>query len=475
MLDLLIRGAQLIDGTGGPARIADVGVQGDRIVLIDSKLCGHAARQTINADGLVLAPGFIDSHTHDDRLLLQPPARHPKLLQGVTTVITGNCGISLAPLALDCDPPAPLDILGSDGYTFSEFADYLRAVESQPPAMNAACLVGHTTLRVAHMASLDRAATNNEAKAMAEALQRALQAGAFGMSTGLYYPPAKAATAAEIITVGASLQAAQGVLTMHLRDEGDHIVDAMREGLEIAHRLKVPLVLSHHKLVGINNHGRSEETLALIDDAARLQPVCIDCYPYAASSTMLLPERVKSSSDVLITWSRADPSAAGKSLFSIARERGQNPEDTARSLQPAGAVYFAMAEADVRRILAHPLTMIGSDGLAHDARPHPRLWGTFARVLGHYARDENLFSLPTAIHKMTGLPASRFSLKDRGVIDVGAFADMVLFDPSRMVDRATYAQPEAESEGIVKVWVNGMLACADGELVNSRAGRLLRR
>ncbi len=475
MLDLLIRGAQLIDGTGGPARIADVGVSGDRITAIDTPLKGHAARQIIHADGLVLAPGFIDAHTHDDRLLLQPPARHPKLLQGVTTVITGNCGISLAPLVMDGEPPAPLDILGSDGYRFSEFAEYLQAVESQPPAVNAACLVGHSTLRVAHMANLDRAATGSEAAAMAAALHRALQAGAFGLSTGLYYPPAKAATAAEIITVGASLQAAQGVLTMHLRDEGDRIVDAMREGLEIAHRLKVPLVLSHHKLVGINNHGRSQETLALIDDAARLQPVCIDCYPYAASSTMLLPERVKSCSDVLITWSRADPAAAGQSLFEMARKRGLSPEDTARSLQPAGAVYFAMNEADVRRILAHPLTMIGSDGLAHDTRPHPRLWGTFARVLGHYARDENLFSLPTAIHKMTGLPASRFGLKNRGVIEVGAYADMVLFDPARMIDRATYADPDAPSEGISKLWVNGVLTCADGEVVSSTAGRLLRR
>ena len=475
MLDLLIRGAQLIDGTGAPARVADVGIQADRIVGIFDPQQGASARKVINADGLVLAPGFIDSHTHDDRLLLQPPVRHPKLLQGVTTVITGNCGISLAPLVMHGEPPAPLDILGSDGYRFSEFADYLNAVEAQRPAMNAACLVGHTTLRVAHMSELDRSATATEAADMAAALQRALQAGAFGLSTGMYYPPARAATADEIVAVGAALKAAQGVLTMHLRDEGDHIADAMREGLEIAHRLKVPLVLSHHKLVGTHNHGRSEETLAMLDKASRLQAVCIDCYPYAASSTMLLPERVKTSSDVLITWSRADPSAAGKSLFDIARERGQTPEDTARSLQPAGAVYFAMLEADVRRILAHPLTMIGSDGLAHDERPHPRLWGTFARVLGHYARDENLFSLPTAVHKMTGLPASRFGLKDRGVIKVGAFADMVLFDPNRIIDRATYAHPEAESAGIVKVWVNGVLVCAEGELVNLSAGRLLRR
>ena len=479
MLDWLVRGAQLIDGTGGPARRVDVGVQRDRIALISEAGQTRAAREVVNADGLVLAPGFIDSHTHDDRLLLRPPTRHPKLLQGVTTVITGNCGISLAPWLMSASdhatPPAPLDILGCDGYSFSEFADYLDEVEAQPPAMNAACLVGHTTLRVAHMNDLDRAATADEAAAMAAALQRAMQAGAFGLSTGVYYPPAKAATADEIIAVGATLHAARGVLTMHLRDEGNGIADAMREGLKIAHRLEVPLVLSHHKLVGIGNHGRSQETLAMVDAASRFQSVCMDCYPYAASSTMLLPERVASSSDVLITWSRADPSAAGRSLFAIARERSENPVDTARSLQPAGAVYFAMHEADVRRILAHPLTMIGSDGLAHDQRPHPRLWGTFARVLGHYARDENLFSLPTAIHKMTGLTASRFGLKDRGVIEVGAYADMVLFDRTRIADRASYADPELASDGINRVWVNGLLACVDGEVVSTSAGKVLRR
>ena len=178
---------------------------------------------------------------------------------------------------------------------------------------------------------------------------------------------------------------------------------------------------------------------------------------------------------MLITWSRTDPSAAGKSLFAIARERGENPVDTARRLQPAGAVYFAVHEAAVRRILELPLTMIGSDGLAHDARPRPRLWGTFARVLGHHARDETLFSLPTAIHKMTGLTASRFDPKHRGVIKVGAYADRVLFDPAHIMDGATCADPELASVGIARLWVNGVLACADGDMVSTSAGQLLRR
>jgi N-acyl-D-amino-acid deacylase len=214
MLDLLIHGAQLIDGTGAAPRHADVGVQDGRIVWIQdsgrhhraraqAQAQAHAAHQLINADGLVLAPGFIDAHTHDDRLLLRPSTpphpRHPKLLQGVTTVITGNCGISLAPLLCNTPPPAPLDLLGEDGFVFAEFADYLQALQAQPPALNAACLVGHTTLRVAHMADLQKPATTSEAAAMAASLQRALQAGAFGLSTGVYYPPARAATAEEIM------------------------------------------------------------------------------------------------------------------------------------------------------------------------------------------------------------------------------------------------------------------------------------
>jgi N-acyl-D-amino-acid deacylase len=477
MLDLLIHGAQLIDGTGAAPRHADLGVQAGRVVCIETPGRGgpaHAAHQLIDANGLVLAPGFIDAHTHDDRLLLRPPARHPKLLQGVTTVVTGNCGISLAPLVSHQAPPAPLDLLGDDGFVFAEFDDYLQALATEAPALNAACLVGHTTLRAAHMHDLQRAATVSEARAMAAALQRALVAGAFGLSTGVYYPPARAATADEIVQVGAPLRAAQGLLTMHLRDEGDAIDNAMQEALQIAQRIGVPLVMSHHKLVGVRNHGRSSHTLRMLERAARLQPVCVDCYPYAASSTMLLPERVKLSADVLVTWSRTDPSAAGRSLFDIARERGQDPEDTARALQPAGAVYFAMDEADVRRILAHPLTMIGSDGLAHDQRPHPRLWGTFARVLGHYARDQGLFSLATAVHKMTGLTAARFGLPDRGVLKPGAFADMVLFDATRIIDRATYAHPEAEPEGVHKVWVNGVLAVDAGDVVQAHAGRVLR-
>ena len=474
VMDLVIEGGELIDGTGATRRRADVGITGDTVVAVGA-LADQPAKKRVSAKGRIVAPGFIDVHTHDDCLLLREPhGAHPKLSQGVTTVVTGNCGISLAPL-LTTAPPAPLDLLGTTDWRFDRFADYLDALEQAQPIVNAACLVGHSTLRVKHVQALGRPATPDECAAMADDLERALQAGAIGMSTGVYYPPAQSATADELIAVGAPLQAAGGIVTMHIRDEGDAITAALREALHVGNALGITTVLSHHKLVGTVNHGRSFETLSMIEAAAQKQSVCMDCYPYNASSTMLLPARVHQSSDVLVTWSKTEPQAAGRSLFELARERNQSPEDVAKALQPAGAIYFAMDEGDVSRILAHPLTMIGSDGLAHDVQPHPRLWGTFARVLGRYVREQRLLTLEMAIHKMTGLSAHRFGLKRRGVLTVGNFADIVIFDEHHVVDRATYQQPLQVSSGIDAVYVNGVLACHQGRTVHSHAGRVLRR
>ncbi|WP_428979353.1 N-acyl-D-amino-acid deacylase family protein [Cupriavidus oxalaticus] len=474
MLDLIIEGGTVIDGTGAPRRQADVGIGQGRIAGLGN-LSGVPARERFDARGRIVAPGFIDVHTHDDRLLLDAPAgAHPKLSQGVTTVITGNCGISLAPLQAVAAPPAPLDLLGADAWRYGRFGAYLDALEQSGPAVNAACLVGHTTLRVRRMDRLDRAASADEERLMALDLSMALEAGAIGMSTGLYYPPAQAASTDEVIAVGAPLTNARGIITMHIRDEGDAIDSALREALLIGRALGIDTVLSHHKLVGKANHGRSVETLALIEDASRSQPVCLDCYPYNASSTMLLPGRVAQSDDVRVTWSKADPGAAGRSLFALARERGVTPEELAQTLQPAGAIYFAMSEDDVSRILQHPLTMVGSDGLAHDVSPHPRLWGTFPRVLGHYVRERRIFSLELAVHKMTGLSARRFGLAGRGVLAEDAHADIVVFDEETVSGAATYENPTAVSTGILAVFVNGRLACRDGGTVDAHAGRVLR-
>lgn len=470
--DLIIEGGDLVDGTGAARRRADIGVTGGRIAAIGD-LSAEPAGQRVDARNRIVAPGFIDVHTHDDRLLLMPTVgAHPKLSQGVTTVVAGNCGVSLAPLQTR-HPPAPLDILGSDGWHYTTFGAYLEALAGSDLAVNVACLVGHSTLRVKHMGSLERPATPAESDAMAADLAEALASGAIGLSTGLYYPTAKAATAQEVIAVGASLKAAGGIVAMHIRDEGDAIDEALREALHIGGQLGVNTVISHHKLVGTANHGRSVQTLKILEDAARNQSVCFDCYPYSASSTMLLPSRIKQSSDVLVTWSQAEPGVAGRSLRELARERGQPEEDVARALQPAGAIYFAMSEDDVSRILSHPMAMVGSDGLAHDVRPHPRLWGTFPRVLGHYVREKKLFSLETAIHKMTGLSARRFGLAGRGTLAVGHHADIVIFDAHRVTANASYSHPTEVSSGIDAVFVNGQLACRDGQTVSTDAGAVL--
>ena len=475
VLDLVLLGGTVIDGSGGPRLRADVGVLGGRIVAVGD-LGGRAAKTREDVSGLIVAPGFIDVHTHDDRLLLDAPqGAHPKLSQGVTTVVTGNCGISLAPLVSAAIPPAPLDLLGGDAWRFARFGDYLDALELAGPATNAACLVGHSTLRVRHVAQLDRVATADECRAMAADMAEAMAAGAIGMSTGLYYPPACAADAQEVIAVGAPLTEAGGIVTMHIRDEADDIDDALREALAIGRALGVQTVLSHHKLMGRENHGRSAETLALIETAAQGQGVCFDCYPYNASSTMLLAARVRQSDEVLVTWSRADPTVAGRSLFALAKERGCDPVALAAQLAPAGAVYFAMSQDDVDRILSHPMAMVGSDGLAHDVSPHPRLWGSFPRVLGHYVRERKLFSLETAIHKMTGLSARRFGLQQRGGVATGFAADLVVFDEHAVADRATYAQPTLVSAGVESVYVNGRLACSRGETRDVHAGQVLRK
>ncbi len=473
MHDLLIQGGMLIDGTGAPRRQADVGITGGAVVAVGD-LQGQAAHRRIDASGLIVAPGFIDCHTHDDLLLLEHPAAHPKLLQGVTTVVAGNCGVSLAPVAPDA-PPSLLNAVAGSPLRHPTMAAYMADLRAAQPAVNAAVLAGHTTLRQLAMADLDRAATAAEVAHMQAALQEALDAGAIGLSTGVYYPLARAATTQELIAVAEPLRDGAGLITMHIRDEGDAIDDALREALAVGRAVNAPLVLSHHKLMGTANHGGSARTLALVEAAAREQAVCMDCYPYVASSTMLLPARVVMSRDVRITWSKAEPAAAGRSLFEMAAERGVDPTALAHQLLPGGAIYFAMSDEDVDRILAHPLVMIGSDGLPHDEVPHPRLWGTFPRVLGHYVRQRRLLALEDAVHKMTGLTARRFGLAGRGELRPGAAADVTLFDAAVVLDGATFDAPVAPPAGIRWVLVNGRVAVDDGHQADDRAGQLLRR
>lgn len=474
--DTLIRNATVVDGTGAARYRADIGIRGDRIARIGDLSADRGLRE-IDLGGRIAAPGFIDAHTHDDRALLSAPEMTPKVSQGVTTVIGGNCGISLAPMPRRIPQPVtpPLNLLDDSGewFRFGSFTQYLNALRQQPAAVNCAMLVGHTTLRVSIMDDLSQAATPGEVAAMRVLLDEALAAGAIGVSTGLFYEPAFAAPAEEVIEVCRALKQYQGLYCTHMRNEATQVVDALEETFRIGRELGVPVVISHHKVLERSNFGRSVETLALIEKRMREQPVCLDCYPYTAGSTVLSVSRLAGADRVLVSWSKALPQFAGRDLDQIAAELGVSEAEAVQRLSPAGAIYFKMDEGDVQRILKFGPTMIGSDGLPQDASPHPRLWGTFPRVLGHYGRLLGLFSLEMAVHKMTGLTAQNFGLKDRGVLREGAYADLTLFDADTVDAAATYELPTAPARGIETVLVNGVVVWREGQATGARPGRVL--
>ena len=476
--DLIIRDATILDGTGAPRSQGDVGVTGDRIAAVGD-LGAAAADTEIVATGRALAPGFIDAHTHDDRAVLCGPACMTcKMSQGVTTVVVGNCGISLSPVRMRSRPIPPLDLLGDESWwTFDSFGAYADRLARDPAPVNTYALVGHMSLRVEAMGGdLDRAATDREAEAMRRRLAEALAEGASGFSTGLYYPPSAAAPTAEVVAVAEALRATGGLYVTHMRDEGADVLGSIEETLAIGRDTGAPVVISHHKCAMPENYGRSAETLAAIGRGAAGQQAAFDMYPYAAASTVLMPARVRPDVPVQVTWSVPHPEMTGRMLADIAAEWGLPPKQAAERLLPAGAIYFQMDEADVQRIMAHPLAMIGSDGLPHDSFPHPRLWGTFPRVLGHYSRDLGLFSLEAAVHKMTGHTAAVFGMTDRGAIRPGAYADLVLFDPATVIDSADFKTPDRPAAGIEQTWVNGQAAYKyGGGATASRAGRLVSR
>jgi N-acyl-D-amino-acid deacylase len=369
-----------------------------------------------------------------------------------------------------------MNLLGSaPDFRYPEFSAYTAAIEEARPAVNVAALVGHTALRNNHLDRLDRAASKPEIEAMRAELQNALDGGALGLSSGLAYLSANAASPEEMLELAQPLAAAGAVYSTHMRSETDAILDAMNEAFDLGRLTRVPVILSHLKCAGMDNWGRSGEVLQALETARTTQDAGCDCYPYAAGSSTLDLRQVDERVEITITWSSPHPEVAGRSLKQIAATWKIPQIEAARRLRPAGAIYHSISEADMRRILSHPATMIGSDGLPNDPLPHPRLWGTFPRVLGHYCRYENLFPLPEAIRKMTGMPAQRFKLAERGIIREGYSADLVLFDPRKIIDRATYSDPIRPAKGIVGVWVNGILSYTAKGVTPNRAGRFLPR
>lgn len=477
---ILLENGLVVDGTGAQAQPGDVLLAGERIAAVGPGLRHRLPAGLALADvdvrdcaGLAIAPGFIDVHTHDDAIVLDAPGMFPKLSQGVTTVVTGNCGLSVVPFVVDA-PQGALTLLGNS-FRYASLDAYALALAQAQPAVNVAVLVGHTTLRYACMSDLARPASADETAAMCARLDECMAQGAIGMSSGLFYAEAMPAPPGEVTQLARVVARHGGVYATHMRTEMAGILEAMHEASDCAFEAGVPLVISHHKCAGPANWGRTAETLPLIEELAQRQPIAMDVYPYAAGSTVLREDLVDGIIDVMVSWSAPYPEMTGRMLASIAAEWGVTQKEACIRLKPGGACYFQMHEDDVRRVIAHPYSMIGSDGLPHDKHPHPRLWGAFTRVLARYWREQQLLTLERAVHKMTGLSARNFRLHQRGQLRAGWFADVVVFDPQRVRDAATYENPLAQSEGVEMVFVNGALGIDAGQATRCHGGRLLRR
>jgi len=497
--DVLIEGGRVVDGAGTAWRRADVAIRGQHIAAI-GVLRGVEASLRINAHDLVVAPGFIDIHTHARRGIFQTPTAENYLRQGVTTVIEGQDGSSPLPLGR-----------------------FLEQLARTPIAVNFGMLVGQGSIREAVMGRENRPATPEEIEKMKQLVREAMYEGAFGLSTGLFYVPGNYTPTEEVVALAREAGRLGGIHISHMRDEAAGILDSVRETIRIGEEGGLPTQLTHHKIIGAANWGRSRDTLHLVEQArARGVDVTIDQYPYTASSTgtsALIPQwaqaggrkalldrlrdpaqraRIKAAVIERILHDRGggdpknvalancgfDPGLAGKNLAQLVQARGlaptaENAAEIVLELEQNGgcqAIYHAIAEEDVERILRSPYTMVASDGeipVFGRGSPHPRSYGTFARVLARYVRERGALTLEEAVRKMTSLPAARLGLLDRGLLRPGMRADIVVFDFSRVTDRATFEQPHRYAEGFLHVFVNGKPVLLNGQLTDERPGQVL--
>lgn len=531
-MDVLFRGATVYDGSGAPGVRQDVAVRGDRIAAVGDGAQATGGSRVVEADGLALAPGFIDMHSHADHTLPANPTATNSITQGVTTELIGLCGFSVAPVSVEAVKAGLLrDMAGGIGpdlqWSWQSFGSFLDTLAVARPAVNVAPLVGHHALRILAMGIEDRPPTPAELGVMRAALAEALDQGAWGMSSGLVYVPGQFASLDELVTLGQELKRVDGIYVSHIRDEADHLVDAVDEAIAIGERNGIRAQVSHLKITARRNAGRIGAGIQrLIDARARGVRAHADVYPYVAGSTYLhqvLPpwlkqggleamvERLKSAEqrlrarhdietshsgwanqlaacggwhNILVTSVRnpARRTAEGRRVADLAAEAHVDPLDYAVDLLIADRggttmVVFHMDEQDMRAALAWKYSAVGSDQLgvtSPSARVHPRAYGTFVRVLGWGVREARLFPLSEAVHKMTGLAADILGLKDRGRIAPGMMADLVLFDPTTVADAATYDEPTRTARGIEQVMLGGEFAVEHGRPTRLDLGQVLR-
>ncbi len=520
MFDLIIAGASIIDGSGSPPFPGDIGVIRDRITAV-GKIPDTQARRTIRAAGLVACPGFVDVHSHSDYYLLLNPRAESAVRQGVTTEIGGNCGYAAAPIWGEWGEERAQTYRKLYGLEpqWQSVQDYFGQLGAQGLSINFGLLLGHNTIRGSVMGGAARPPEAREMAEMVQAVREGMREGALGLSTGLIYAPACFASSKELVALARIAWEEGGVLTCHMRSEGDGLLEAVREILDVARKAEIALQISHLKTSGERNWGKLLEALRLIEEArSHGQDVTADRYPYTASNTQLqavLPswalegtraEQVARLQDRAV-WERLDREIGDRRwdqimIAEVTREENRPYEglrvDQAAALagkEPLAfvcdllvenegrvdAILFTMSEANLQQILSRPYVMVASDsgtrshvGPLSRGRPHPRTFGTFPRVLGVYVREKRLLDLPTAIRKMTFDPCRRFGLAERGQIAPGYHADVVVFDPEAILDRASYEAPIQYPDGIRYVLVNGVITVEEGEHTGARAGGVLR-
>ncbi len=498
--DILIRNGKVLDGTGNSWYYADMAVKDGKIIAI-GKLTNYTATKTLDATGLIVAPGFIDVHTHCEGDEKKNPLANNFLLDGVTTVVTGNCGSSNTNLAA-----------------------YFALLDSTKMSINIASLVGHNDVRKAVMGTTMRDPTEAELQHMEAIVNQAMKDGAVGLSTGLIYIPGTYSKTEEVVRLAKVAASYGGVYASHMRDEGDSVVEAINEAIYIGRAANIPVEISHFKLSGQQNWGRSKQTIALIE-AARKEglDVTIDQYPYTASSTnlgTLMPDWIMADgqdsivarlsnpaiqqrvaaimmkklakrklthfSYPVVAYFKADTTFNGKSIEQVNLLKGKKHRAKEEAytvmdmIKQGGAqmVFHGMGDEDVVRIMQYPFNMFASDASIRQlgvGAPHPRGYGTNARVLAKYVRDEHIISLEEAIRRMTSLPAQKFQLKNRGLLREGYAADMVVFNEATVQDLSTYEQPHQYSIGFKYVLVNGKLTIENEQHNGTRSGIVLRK